>query len=116
MVSLTRQPIRTHERSRAHTIIPAQSPIGQQRPGHNARAHNQRGHDQQDDIASNQIWRIIGRVDVVGVDTWWWWASRRYAQYLSIHGGEESMKSELSDGEIEVYKGGRGTSEAMTRE
>ena len=96
-------------RERAHTVVPAQSPIGQQRPGHNARADNQRGHNKQDDIASNQIGRVIGRVDVVGVDTWWWWASRRYLQYLSIHVGAESMKSELSDGEFDVYKDGRGT-------
>ena len=68
MVSFTRQRIgyiRTLLRKRAHTIIPAQSPIGQQRPGHNARADDQRGHNKQDDIASNQIGRVIGRVDVV---------------------------------------------------
>ena len=102
-------------KKKAHTIVPAQSPIGQQRPGHNPRAHNQRGRNEQDDIASNQVGRIIGRIDVIGVDTWWWWASRRYSQYLSIHVGEESMKNVLPDGEFEVNTDVSGTSKEMTR-
>ena len=52
-------------RDRAHTIVPAQSPISQQRPRHNARDHDERGHNKQDDIASNQVGRVIGRIDVV---------------------------------------------------